>query len=160
MYSTGTVITQQISLEHNAIAVCVLVAEDKKKWDYPVIEVGILIAISRIVSQNNKDKMVVLSNQKQGKPNYHNEWQDLSDRKREEAWLSVGYGMRNTVNSPMWVNFKIILSFFTFFKIYCLKIYLWGFWHICITLTVIIKRKGRYNRSTLSVTCYIIFKVA
>lgn len=50
-----------------------------------VLELGILIAISMIVSQNNKEEMLVLSNQKQGKCSYHSEWQDLSGRQRRLA---------------------------------------------------------------------------
>lgn len=45
-----------------------------------VLGLGILIAINLIASQNNKEEMVVLSNQKQGKCNYHNEQQDLCGR--------------------------------------------------------------------------------
>lgn len=51
-----------------------------------VTELGILIVISIITSQNNKDEMVVLSNHKQGGFNYNNEWQDLSDRWRGSQW--------------------------------------------------------------------------
>ena len=119
MYSTGIVIIQQVSLKHNAIAVPVLVTEHKKKWDSSVIEVGILTAISRIVSQNNKDKMVVLSNQKQvsaiitmsGKI-----W--VTERERRlDSWWDTEWEMLWIVS--MWVNFKIIPSFFNFFKICC-----------------------------------------
>ena len=45
-----------------------------------VLGLGILIAINLIASQNNKAEMVVLSNQKQGKCNDHNEQQDLCGR--------------------------------------------------------------------------------
>lgn len=45
-----------------------------------VLGLGILIAINLIASQNNKEGMVVLSKQKQGKCNYHNEQQDLCGR--------------------------------------------------------------------------------
>lgn len=45
-----------------------------------VVELGILMAISMIALQNNKDELVVFSKQKQGRCNYHNECEDPSVR--------------------------------------------------------------------------------
>lgn len=46
--------------------------------------------MNMIVFHTNKEEMVVLSNEKQGKFNYHNEWQDLSGRQESlthsEIW--------------------------------------------------------------------------